>query len=89
MFFLRGKLLIKYGVCVLYVVGIFLIAKRILRVSDSFVFDKIDKTYVSPFAEQLTGDDNNNNSNEKYQRYNNQKNVLHFPFLFLKMLIKL
>ncbi|XP_033224682.1 polypeptide N-acetylgalactosaminyltransferase 1-like isoform X2 [Belonocnema kinseyi] len=69
MFLFRGRLFLKYTVGALYVVGILLIAKRILRVSDSFIFEKNHKTDAPSVTEQLTSDDSK--KSEEHQRCTN------------------
>lgn len=80
MFLFRGKLFIKYTICALYVIVILLIAQRILRVSDRFIFDKNnEKTDVSYYHEKFTVA--KSKTKEDYQRYeswilNYERNVV-------------
>lgn len=67
MFLFRGRLFLKYTVGALYVVGILLIARRILRVSDRFIFETSHKTDVSSVTEKLTSEVSK--KSEEHQRY--------------------
>lgn len=51
----RRRQIVKFTVCMIYVIGILVIAKRIMRVSDSFAFDsKINDVDAAPSAEVIT-----------------------------------